>query len=263
MSVKRISACLSVLFLVLFLRANAQTDSAGIQQYTHSPEELQLLNMIDSVRLEKNFQPLKIDEGLSLAFKKEMQVRARRVPPPSEFKMEGELLNLASKFGNRAQSVEGPKDLLFLDKVLRHPRIQAQVLDSTNLFVGLAIQEINDTNYAFLYFPAYNMSYEPFIPESTLKAKGTSYQKVILNIEGKTNARFLEFMFYQGLELPFDYKGTNKEVKEVKTLPDGSFSVTFEISKFGKGDKSIAVFARNNESESFILVSLLKSGLEF
>jgi hypothetical protein len=263
MSFRRVSACLSILFFMLFLKLNAQTDIARTQKYVHSPEEDQLLKMIDSVRLEKNLQPLKIDEGLSLAFRKELKVKIEMVPPPGEFTMEGELLALASRFGNRAQTVEGPKDSLFLDKVLRHPRIQAQVLDSTNMFVGLAIQDIEDTSYAFLYFPPYNMSYEPFIPESTIKEKGASYQKVILNIQGKTNAGFLEFMFYQGLELPFDYKGINKEVKEVKTLPDGSFSMTFEISKFGKGNKSIAVFARNKESEPFILVSLLKSGLEF
>jgi len=263
MFIPRLWLSLFILFFLSFLSVNSQKETPRHKFYEFSDEEKEMIKLINSARKDNDIKTFRTNEELSLALKIELITKSKKVPPMVVKELKEELTDLISKFGERMFVVEIEDSSKFLQKLFENSKIKDIILDKKSIALALANHKIGNLSYTLIYFPKYNLEYGPFIDEIAHNIGDSAWAKVSLTIQGKSDGRYLEFVFYEGSDLPFYHKGENKEIKELKTKDDGSFSISFEISKFGKGEKTVAVFSKDDLSEPYNLVSLLKSGSAF
>lgn len=217
-----------------------------------SDNEQMIVDLFNIQRAAREIDTFEVNVKLSKAIKDEAE---NIVDLESDAdSIEKKLFDFISHFGDKAFFVKGTSKEALLDNIRLNEKLQREILHPDNIMLSLCCVEdtLRDFLYLLLYTSKYNISYGPCT--STVSGFDGGPISNTDEINGKTNAKYLKYNFYEGTVFPFYYKGEKMVTKELETGEDGSFSIALGFSGYGYERRRLAIFVRNNPEEPYTLV---------
>lgn len=224
-----------------------------------SEDEQSIVDSFNVHRTSGEIDSFEVNVKLSKALKDEAEKIINSQADTDTIPIESKLVDFISQIGDKAYVVKGGSKVEILDHIRVNHMLQTEILDRSNILLCIScVQDtLRDSLYLLLYMSKYQIRYGPSdVVASVPEQKGEPISN-ILEINGKTNGKYLMYKFYGGKTFPFYCEGSNMLTEELITREDGSFSFKLRYSGHGSELRRLAIFVRNDpKEESYSLVDL-------
>jgi len=229
----------------------------AFRDYKLSAEEEQIINLLDSTRSVKGVEPLEVNLTLSKGIKDRLEIIINKQEEKDSVLIVKELSDFMSFLGGKTFLIQGESVPEILNRIRVNQNLAKELITPDTLTFSLSCikDSIAGTWYSVIYFTNY------YIEASQVQVitggsypGGSDIQDHNYKANGKTNAKYIKYMIYQGTVLPFYYEGNKMTSEEIRTKDDGSFPLEFSYYYKGATPWRVAIFARDNMNEPYSLV---------
>lgn len=233
-----------------------------LEVYELSETEQLIADELKKKRAESAKGVLEVNPRISGAIRYEMQVlfdeESAGLTPEQ---VEERLGKIVSYLGGTSFVAKEESADRLVDELNQSEVLQKELQDTANLTLALALAEAPDgkRTYCIVYLCKYSIEWR--LSRGDGYAGGMEPDSPMFNrseINGRSNAKFLKYDFYQDRGLPFPVERDSVETNVLETDKEGNFSIRISYWIYGRTEqRRLAVLARGSSSDGYSLVDIL------
>lgn len=168
-----------------------------------------------------------------------------------------ELSDFMSYLGGKTFLIQGDSVPEILNRIRVDQNVTKELITADTITLGFSCikDSIEGSWYSLIYLTNYYIEFgQAQVMTEAPPPGGSDIQVHRYKVNGKTNAKYIKYMIYQGTVLPFYYEGNKMTSEEIRTKDDGSFPLEFSYYYKGATPWRVAIFARDNTDEPYSIV---------